>query len=370
MAAGWLKKFERAVRRKHYSITNLDVDGDRLSVKQEARERLRMIGEELDVNSFPSVLDGGFVMPRRTAVPFIRGEVNDRDRERRSEAWKFQPHQQPRAPRSRNTDMEGSLRNTTRVRTPSAASSLFVSDDGQIVEQLSGVLRSYPASKLKLCEGGVWLLVKSELLAGASRAATFLIACPLATELSELGLLELVSSPKSRFGLDLDIQISQTDRSVPFDLADKTWVFGDSLVSLIDIYTVWAIRHLHLEFYGRWPGPQSVPDPYERTNELLLDEQCGCARPVGSYGECCAQQDRRRNMVDDAVRFMMNMNGGHRAPPRQVVDAASSNSLDGLEDVAFLFQLIVQVQLQSAYERMLGAVPDPKSRHQAIGMQR
>jgi hypothetical protein len=106
-----------------------------------------------------------------------------------------------------------------------------------------------------------------------------------------------------------------------FDLRDGTWQLGDPLVQLLDIYSVWALRHLHLSEFNRWPGPQSVPFLYERLWEFKDDELCGCgATEDKTYAECCKPGDLRAPAVQEAVNFSLPRFGGLRAPPRMVTE--------------------------------------------------
>ena len=104
-----------------------------------------------------------------------------------------------------------------------------------------------------------------------------------------------------------------------FEPADKTWVIGDPLVTLLDLYTLWALRHLHLQVFGRWPGHQAVRHPYERILELREDEHCGCDMSDKLYGKCCRDRDLRRDRIADAVNFIILASGGLRKPPNSVV---------------------------------------------------
>ncbi|HEY5601785.1 MAG TPA: hypothetical protein VIM41_01625, partial [Gammaproteobacteria bacterium] len=105
-----------------------------------------------------------------------------------------------------------------------------------------------------------------------------------------------------------------------FEPADGTWIKGDPIVRLLDLYTLWALRHLYMKQYGRWPGRQSVRLAYERILELRSDEFCGCNQGDKLYGECCQDKDLNRERVADAVHFAINCHGGNRNPPKSVVD--------------------------------------------------
>lgn len=104
-----------------------------------------------------------------------------------------------------------------------------------------------------------------------------------------------------------------------FEPTDKTWVIGDPIIKLLDLYSLWAVRHLHLQVFGRWPGRQAVRHPYERILELREDEYCGCALGEKLHGECCRNKDLARNRIADAVSFFVFSGGRLREPPEAVV---------------------------------------------------
>lgn len=93
---------------------------------------------------------------------------------------------------------------------------------------------------------------------------------------------------------------------------------GDPIVKLLDLHSVWAVRHLHLQVFGRWPGPQAVHHPYERILELREDEYCGCAVGDKLYGECCRNEDLATNPIANAVSFFFFSGGCLREPPEAV----------------------------------------------------
>ncbi len=102
-----------------------------------------------------------------------------------------------------------------------------------------------------------------------------------------------------------------------FEPGDGTWSLGDSLVELLDYYTIWALRQLHLRIYGRWPGRQRAHLYYERVLELRGDERCACGS-IRAYSECCEEEDRQRDLLGDAVDFF-RLGGDTRRPPKAIV---------------------------------------------------
>lgn len=104
-----------------------------------------------------------------------------------------------------------------------------------------------------------------------------------------------------------------------FEPADCTWVPGDSIVALLDLHTLWSLRHLHLAVFNKWPAQQCVRHSYERIPELEPDEMCGCDSAKGkSYSKCCQAKDLEKNRVRAAITFSLTDNGSIRQPPSSI----------------------------------------------------
>lgn len=180
----------------------------------------------------------------------------------------------------------------------------------------------------------MWLLVKAGLLPGLREHALFLIGVSLANCVvrswafwgDPIWLPVWIGPRHTNFG----------DGSIcAFEPEDGTWNFGDSLIELVDLYSVWALRHLHLRHTGRWPGPQSVHRPYERILEIRPDEQCGCATSRGTYERCCLHSDLGRDRIADAVDFAIFSRWQLRRPLYEVEQfmASSCKNVDILDGV-------------------------------------
>ncbi len=186
----------------------------------------------------------------------------------------------------------------------------------QYEEELGAVRQAYPRTQLWHQGDGVWLLSKSAVLDGLRQHAIFLTGISFAW--SMVRSWAYWSAP-----LALPVWIGPRhtnffDGSIcAFEPTDGTWGFGDSLVELLDLYTVWALRHLHLQIFGRWPGYQAVHYPVERLLELREDEYCGCGMTGKMYGECCKAKDAAKSRVADAVQFALSP----RRPPGSVTKA-------------------------------------------------
>lgn len=271
------------------------------------RSNLRRIGEELDRLSFPNVKNGGFVVPNEPAVFSTLGKE-----QKNESAYTGAAASRKQSPRSEAAHRRGSW--SPRQTSPLVGASLRA----RYEDELDDVSRAYPGLLVWQTEHGLWLLAKSGLLTDSQRAAIFLVGISFAvgTVRSWGFWAQTLAQP---------IWIGPRHTNFPdgsicaFDLGDQTWVAGDSLLELIDFYTLWAFRHLYLEEFGRWPGPQIVLHPYERVLELKPDEYCGCGRYGKLYGDCCQRGDLARNQIRQAVSFIANYSGGLRKPPASVL---------------------------------------------------
>lgn len=75
------------------------------------------------------------------------------------------------------------------------------------------------------------------------------------------------------------------------------WIWGrDPLHVLLDWYTSWLAKSLHLQFLNRWPGPQHCSARVAMRRKML-DEYCRCGGPK-QYGECHYPEDSQRSSYD------------------------------------------------------------------------
>jgi hypothetical protein len=163
----------------------------------------------------------------------------------------------------------------------------------------------------------MWFLVPSRLLAGLSQPALFLV-----------GVSYVRTAVRSwsfwRDPVVGPVWIGPRHTNYPdgsicaYEPSDSTWIFGNPLVELIDLYSVWALRHLHLRTFGRWPGAQAVHRPYERPLELNPEEHCGCGSQARSYAECCPPEDVAGDRIA-MPSILCSGRGAHCAPLRELL---------------------------------------------------
>jgi hypothetical protein len=186
---------------------------------------------------------------------------------------------------------------------------------------------AYPGATLTPVEHGVWLSVRSKLLAGLGREAIFLIALPDHPNVEPRGWafwdqggeIEWIGDRHTNF----------FDGSVcAYGTTDSAWWTGGDLRTLLDLYTVWALRHLHLAVFGRWAGrqhalldPAGRPMPYYRLVEFNDGELCSCDSGA-SYGKCCKPGDLTHNFLTVMRQFQALHQGRgihDRRPPELIV---------------------------------------------------
>lgn len=267
---------------------------------------LREIGQKLDQNIFPFVKNGGIVMPSDTATSsLIMGEDSNHVKQER-----------PNRSKTRTRTRSAKWKREAGGQGKACATAQVISSSLQIkyVQELDEVNAAYPGIKVWQQKEGMWLLCQSALLPDALHNATFLCAIPF----------DLTKRVRSWGFWNGHVWIGPRHTNLPdgsicaYDPSDGTWSPADPLIKLLDIYTLWAVRHLHLQIYDRWPGAQVAHYAYERLTELKKDELCGCGSLDKRYSECCLPNDLRRNRISDAIEFIL-LGGARRRPPEAVI---------------------------------------------------
>lgn len=274
---------------------------------EKTRFLLAKLGTELNGGVYPVVHNSGAVAPALSTV-----EVNFLGKENNSVERKRRPTTEPRQWSTGRQGPPCGLRPTGSA-TPFVGTSLQT----KYQNELGHVCSAYPQANIRSQEKGMWLNVSSLVLEGLPQKATFLVAVPFSPDRAVRGWAFWTTSISASW-------IGPRHTNFPdgsicaFYPQDKTWKPGDSLVVLLDIYTIWALRHLHLDTFGRWPGYQSVPSPYERLTELRDDEFCGCDNSNLKYAECCKPRDIKLDFLHERSKFLKMYCGGVRSPPSWV----------------------------------------------------
>ncbi|MGQ0445839.1 MAG: hypothetical protein ACT4O2_12125 [Beijerinckiaceae bacterium] len=269
---------------------------------------LREIGVQLDQGLYLKVRNGGLVEPSRAGIPTTElGEVQydgqiERSRGPAAKSWGRAPGREGKAGGC------GAAGQTASVIVPAIRS--------RYEAELDAVQEAYPGAQMWHQGLGFWMLTESRLLSGLDRRAAFLTVVAF-EELAARGWGYWQGSALSTPAWIGPRHTNYPDGSIcAFTPSDGIWRFGDSLIALLDLYSVWAVRHLHLQIFGRWPGLQFVPERFERIVELHEDELCGCSQSTGTYGQCCRPMDLVNCTLADGVQYQLRL--GVRQPPSVV----------------------------------------------------
>lgn len=277
----------------------------------EAKNMLWEIGLLLDLNQYPRIYDGGVVMPGNTSIVLsIPGEerkhVNQRQRRSTARSWNGPARWQRSSDRSR----------------PAGTTPPLVNPDIRKTyeEEIEAVQEAYPGTIIWHQKTGLWLLTESTVLPGLGKKATFLTFIPYSERLMQKSWgfwttaisYEWIGPRHTNF----------PDGSIcAFDHKDGTWAIGDRIIKLLDLYTLWALRHAYLKVFGRWPGYQAVPYPYERVTEFKDDEYCGCDNADQLYADCCKRHDQVAPLIKIFLDFMYHTKGHiTRQPPPEILN--------------------------------------------------
>jgi len=266
---------------------------------------LEEIGYQLDEDVFPRIMNGGIVTPGGAAVPTSTWAEETKDE-----------RQGTRRPETRPwTGPAGGERQADRGGTPGAAPPSICADlQAQYEGELTAVHEAYPGTRVWHEVEGLWLRTESTLLPGLCQKAAFLTGIPFARTRTARSWGFWMGIP-----LRYPVWIGPRHTNLPdgsicaFEPRDGTWNLGDSLLVLLDLYTLWALRHLHLQVFHRWPGRQVAHYVHERLTELKPTEYCGCGSDQ-FYGDCCRENDLKSNRILEAMRFI-DYGGTMRTPP-------------------------------------------------------
>ncbi len=284
-----------------------------------AKQLLEKIGRDLDREVFPVVWNTGLVLPSRHDGPIkSMGKELIYERQIKNEDGSTAGTWQGSGGAPGTTAPASS---TSGSRAAGQAAPLACGDvSPELRNQLNDLVNAYPGTRIWPQGKGLWIFVQSALLPSLGRTAGFVI------QVAPQSLLKVRS-----WGFWLAGTIGASwigprhtnygDGSIcAFDKDDRTWTFGDSLVGLVDLYSVWAVRHLHLETFGYWPGPQASRYPYERLMEFHDDEHCGCANSGTKYSHCCKPRDREKNLMAMACSYVSHSCWTIRQAPKAILD--------------------------------------------------
>lgn len=281
----------------------------------DARAELQRIGDGLDARQPVGVRDRGIVIlgPQPTS-PTVQEKSNEQQQGAGGPAARSR---QGSTRRQRSSD---------RSRAPRAGSRI-VGLAGNYAGQLENVQRAYPGATLLPDDHGVWLLARSQVIDGLAREAIFLIALPETPAVEPRGWAFWEQDGQVEWIGPRHTNFPDGSVCAYHPMLDKAWSPGGDLCTLLDLYSVWALRHLHLVVFDRWPGRQyAMPDelgqsdPYYRLTQFKEAELCSCGSNR-RYGECCRPHDLKLPFLSILHAFKRrNLGLGilGRAPPAEI----------------------------------------------------
>lgn len=277
------------------------------SVSRSHHERLTILGEALHAQQNLFVFDRGFVGFCDEDESEVIRDVARKRRRSASEQWSgWRTAQRPQGP-------TGEARNFRSEALQEAFGTEF------------RVLAQHYAALAFEDELGLWVVASSEPLGAHGPRIEFLVAVPLDRRLM----------PKAwafqRFGKRLKpMSLKHTnfpDASIcAFIPGDDTWSPNDGILALMDIYSVWAVKKLHRDQVGYWPGKQYGASALYRRLEFKPNELCGCSSGE-AYKNCHQGVD---NLITEEAalnefRRLFNCDYEARSFPRELIDSAASN---------------------------------------------
>jgi len=188
----------------------------------------------------------------------------------------------------------------------------------------------------------MWLLARSSIISGLAREAIFLAALPYRPGPGPRAWAFWAADGKPRWIGPRHTNF-QDGSICAFAPDEGAWSDGGDLRTLLDLYSVWTLRHLHLEVLSRWPGRQYGllgADPrvqaYYRWIECKDDELCGCGSKTRRYAECCKLSDLQLDLIEIMPHFLREIKGGfqsRRPPPAIVGFVAGRSALPRIADI-------------------------------------
>lgn len=171
---------------------------------------------------------------------------------------------------------------------------------------------------------GLWVMVKSNPLGSQGPQIHFAVAFPLNRIATPRGWAFSRIGPRSRL-----MSLKHTnfpDASIcAFLPNDGSWKPTDGMTALIDHYSVWAVKSLHRQFVGYWPGKQYGACALYRRMEFEPREWCGCLSGK-RYQDCHQGADLIVSETAGRQEFrrLFRCDYETRAAPVAIVNAAMS----------------------------------------------
>jgi hypothetical protein len=157
----------------------------------------------------------------------------------------------------------------------------------EMEKELRGAVEAFPQIRFRLAPRAAWMVVPIRPILGLSDAAVLFSRIPHNPS-------ERVSSwAWWNTGVLITPRHTYPDGSIcAFETSHGTWFRGEPLTILLDMITLWIVRHIHLRRVGWWPGKQVIHTPQERLYYHQPGELCGCNSAL-PYEVCHREADKK-----------------------------------------------------------------------------
>lgn len=241
--------------------------------------RLRALGQALDTGQYLSVFHQGFVtIGDEHESEVIKDVATEPARRSAARAW---------AGRRTAEGPRRAASQTDHFRSPTLESA-FGTEFRILAQHYDALGFEDP--------DGLWVVTKSKPLGRHGPRIHFLIAFSLDRGIPPRAWAFDRTGPHARL-----MSLKHTnfpDASICAFLPDENaWSPSDGIIALVDHYSVWAIKKLHRDHLGHWPGKQAGACAYYRRMEFAASEWCGC-QSGRKYRDCHQGADL---LVNDAA---------------------------------------------------------------------
>lgn len=185
---------------------------------------------------------------------------------------------------------------------------------------------------------GLWVVVRCNPLGPRGPEVHFVVAFPLDQRIAPRGWAITVVGKDSK-----PMSLKHTnfpDASIcAFPHGHIAWPSPDGMVGLVDIFTLWAVRKLHRDHFGWWPGPQLGAGAHYRLREFDPREDCHCGSEK-RYGDCHMATDIlvEPQVAKDEFRRLFECEFDDRRLPTGILGFARSKWRD-VPSMAEMFAL-------------------------------
>lgn len=156
------------------------------------------------------------------------------------------------------------------------------------------LIEEYPQFSVRVDDQVVWLTGIVEPVTGLTDKATLLVAIPMHI------CIPVRIWGWWHVGVWIGPRHTYRDGSACiFEPGDSfgSWSRSAPLLPLMDMAVAWVAKHLHLLYFGTWPGRQHIHTIVERLEFNHPDELCGCGSDV-AYAACHGPGDVSATLGD------------------------------------------------------------------------